>query len=141
KAFSLPGRLEHLVACRRVTDAVWSNDVHHHASTPWGAGMCIRRRVVDEYTRQLDDDPRRRGLDLVGGRRTYGGDTDIAYVGCGLGLGKGVFPQLRLRHLISADRCNEDYLVKVTAGHARSGVLHEYIMTGAVTPPRRDLRG
>jgi len=140
KAFSLPERLEHLVGCRRVTEALWSNDVHHHASTPWGAGMCIRRDVALEYVKRLDEDPRRRELDLVGGRRTYGGDTDIAYVGCDVGLGKGVFPQLRLRHLIGANRCSEDYLVKVTAGHARSGVLHQYIMTGSVALPPNDLR-
>lgn len=141
KGFDLPASLEHLVGGRRCVEAIWSNDVNHHSSTPWGAGLCIRRQVMLAYLKRLEDDPRRRELDLIGGKRIYGGDTDIAFTGCQIGLGKGVFPQLKLRHLISEQRCSESYLVKVTEGHAYSAALHEYLDSGKITPPRSDYRG
>jgi hypothetical protein len=124
-----------------VERTLWSNDASHHPSTPWGAGLCIRRPVVLRYLRRLEEDPRRCELDVVGSRRVYGGDTDIAFTGCDMGLGKGVFADLKLRHLISERRCNQEYLVDATRGHGYSAVLHEYLNTGRIVPPRGDLPG
>lgn len=140
KEFAIHEKHEYLIGGRRVTSAIWSNDLNHHASTPWGAGMCVRRVVATEYLKRLDDKPYLRKLDLIGERRIYGGDTDIAYTGCTIGYGKGVFPQLKLRHLISANRCTEDYLIRVTEGHSYSAVVHTYLMTGIIDKPRTDWR-
>jgi len=134
--FSLPAHLEPLVGGRRVARACWSNDIAHHASTPWGAGMCLRRAVAEAYLERLENDPRRRRLDVVGARRQYGGDTDIAYVGCEVGYGKGVFPELRLEHLVAASRCGEDYLARASEGHAYSSMLHRYVLEGVAPEPR-----
>ncbi|MBX3749532.1 MAG: glycosyltransferase family 2 protein [Opitutaceae bacterium] len=113
---------ERAVAGRQV-----SRDPRHHASTPWGAGMCIRREVAAAYAARVRSDPRRLKLDLQGAALVYGGDTDIAYTGCDLGFAKGVFPELRLDHLIPARRCTREYLVRAAEGHGYSEVLHAWL--------------
>ena len=136
-----PPRLRYLLCERTAQIPVWSNDPAHIASTPWGAGMCVRRSVADAYVEATRADPRRLKLDLQGRKLAYGGDTDIAYVGCGMGLGMGVFPQLRLTHLIPPRRCTTEYLLELLQARGYSEVLHHWILTGAVAQERQDLRG
>lgn len=112
---------------RNCPNASISNDINHHDSTPWGAGMCIRREVAAAYAALVRSDPRRLKLDLQGGALVYGGDTDIAYTGCDIGFAKGVFPELRLDHLIPARRCTREYLVRAAEGHGYSEVLHAWL--------------
>ena len=112
---------------RHCTQAVWSNDPSHNDSTPWGAGLCVRRAVSDSYRQRSERDPALLRLDLSGSNLVYGGDTDIAYHGCSLGLGKGLFPQLHLLHLIPPRRCERDYLLRVIEGHAYSEWLHHWV--------------
>jgi glycosyltransferase involved in cell wall biosynthesis len=112
--------------------AIWSNDPSHNPSTPWGAGMCIRRALADAYRAHCEKDPSRMKLDLSGKQLTYGGDTDIAYFGCQLGFGKGVFPQLRLRHIIPKERCEASYLLRAAEGHGYSESLHHWILHGSL---------
>ena len=109
---------------RTCTGAVWSNDASHNDSTPWGAGMCLRRTLADAYRAHCAREPNRLRLDLSGRELTYGGDTDIAYFGCAIGFGKGVFPQLKVRHLIPPERCETSYLLRAVEGHAYSCLLY-----------------
>jgi len=120
--------------------AVWSNDPGHNASTPWGAGMCVRRALADAYRDHCSRDSKRLSLDLSGDRLTYGGDTDIAYFGCAMGFGMGVFPQLRLKHLIPAGRCDKAYLLRAIEGHAYSEWLHHWILNGKLPAEPGGLR-
>lgn len=115
---------------RVCTAPIWSNDPGHHASTPWGAGMCVRRSLAEAYRSHCAVDPRLLKLDLSGQQLTYGGDTDIAFFGCRLGFGKGVFPQLRVRHLIPPERCEKSYLLRAAEGHAYSEYLHYWLLHG-----------
>ena len=124
------------LTARRCERAVWSNDPTHHESTPWGAGLCVRRAVATAYHRRSAENPDLLRLDLSGANLVYGGDTDITYFGCGLGLGKGVFPQLHLRHLIAPRRCERAYLLRVIEGHAYSEWLHHWVLHKVV--PRDD---
>lgn len=125
---------------RKVAKAVWSNDPSHNDSTPWGAGLCVRRAVFEAYLRLTKGDPRRAGLDLHGKTLVYGGDTDIAFTGCSIGYGKGVFPSLHLNHLIPPGRCETAYLLNSAEGQAYSEILHGYLLNGEVSGgPRRDL--
>ena len=119
---------------RHVSSDFVSADRHHHESTPWGAGLCVRRAVCDAYTQTLSKDPLRRQLDLHGQTLLYGGDTDIAFVGCAHGFTKGVFARFTLTHLISARRCETSYLLRSIEGHAYSSVLHEYIISASLPP-------
>jgi len=134
-------KLRHLLCERRVERAVWSNDRSHFAATPWGAGECIRRKVVEAYAAKVAREPRRRQLDLQGKDLVYGGDTDIAYTGCELGYAMGVFPELKLKHLTPPTRCTEEYLHKTFEARAYSEVLHGWIETGKIPKQRTDVRG
>ena len=134
-------KLRHLLCERKLERAVWSNDRSHFAATPWGAGECIRRKVAEAYADKVAREPRRRQLDLQGKDLVYGGDTDIAYTGCEMGYAMGVFPGLKVKHLIPSSRCTEEYLLKNYEAHAYSEVLHGWIETGRIHPQRTDLRG
>ena len=130
-----PSELYGLLTLRPVTADLWSNDSSHHASTPWGAGLCIRREVADAYVREVAGKPDRTSLDLQGATMLYGGDTDIAYTGCRMGFGKGVFSKLSVTHLIPAERCTPSHLCRISHGRGYSEVLHGYVTFGVVTQP------
>jgi glycosyltransferase involved in cell wall biosynthesis len=139
---SRPPEVYHqFLTTRKVQRALWSNDPSHNDSTPWGAGLCVRRKVFDAYAGLVASDPRRARLDLQGTTLVYGGDTDIAYAGCGIGLGKGVFPTLHMRHLIPRRRCEIANLLKSAEGQGYSEVLHGYLMNGTISGPRTDVVG
>lgn len=138
--FELPGiappsALNALLTLRQVSADLWSNDPDHHASTPWGAGLCIRREVADAYVREISENPTRASLDLRGKTLLYGGDTDIAYSGCRMGYAKGVFSKLHVTYLIPAERCTSDYLCRVAHGRGYSEVLHGYALQGKLPKP------
>jgi hypothetical protein len=135
-----PQRLRHLLCERVVEKAIWSNDRNHIAATPWGAGMCIRREVALAYARATSIDPRRLRLDLQGNELAYGGDTDLAYLGCAMNLGMGVFPSLKCIHLIPRERCTLKYLLKNLQAHAYSEIFHQWLLTGSVSSDAADLQ-
>jgi GT2 family glycosyltransferase len=128
-ALAPPASLHALLTLRTASQDSWSNDTGHHASTPWGAGLCVRRSVATAYAEALRANPKRQALDLQGKRLLYGGDTDIAFTACRMGLGKGVFPALRVEHLIPVARCSREYLCRVAEGRGYSEVLHEFVLT------------
>ena len=128
------------LAYRQPAAAVCSNEIGHHDSTPWGAGMCIRRAVADAYRELAQGDASRTSLDLQGKRLVYGGDTDIAYTGCDRGFSKGVFPGLQLLHLIPSERCTEEYFNRSIEGRGYSEQLHRLVRHGRMENPRRSLR-
>lgn len=130
-----PKSLWHLLTLREVTADRWSNDPDHHGSTPWGAGLCVRRAVAEHYLAELAANPMRYGLDLRGSALLYGGDTDIAYTACRMGLGKAVLRELSLTHLIASARCTEEHLCRVAYGRGYSEVLH-YLSAAGALPPR-----
>jgi glycosyltransferase involved in cell wall biosynthesis len=129
--------LHPLLTLRTVSGNIWSNDINHHSSTPWGAGLCIRRTVAEQYAKEISEAPKRVNLDLQGQSLLYGGDTDITFTGCRMGLGKGVFPRLQLEHLIPKHRCAPEYLCRVAEGRGYSAVLHHLLLHGQLPPPPR----
>ncbi len=128
-----PQRLRALLAERLVERPMWSNDLQHTPSTAWGCGMTVRRSVADAYLQQTADNPSRLQLDPVGDQPGYGGDTDLSYTGCSIGLGSGVFPQLRITHLIPARRCTTEYLLRNLEAHSFSHYVQHVVRYG--TPP------
>lgn len=127
-----PARLRPMLSERLVEAPSWSNDLHHIASTPWGGGLCVRRAVADAYLAQTGDNRNRLQLDPMGDQPGYGGDTDLAYTGCSIGLGMGVFPQLVITHLIPRRRSTVEYLLRNLEAHVYSHVLQHYYRTGAL---------
>lgn len=76
-------------------------------SGPWspvGAGMVIRRTVIEEYIRQVNVNAGRGALDRTGRELMGSGDSDIAYTAIDLGLAVGTSNDLRIAHLIPKER-------------------------------------
>jgi len=134
----LPAEIEGILCQRELTVPAWSNVENHHASTPWGAGLCVRRAVAERYLQRLEEEPDRAGLDPVGREMRFGGDTDLVYTGLRMGFGKGVFPELSLTHLIPPRRCDPAFLERAFEAHGYSSVYHGWLDTGVPVGPRND---
>lgn len=135
-----PAELEACLCQREISAPIWSNQVEHYASTPWGAGLCVRRTVAEAHLAKLEREPDRRQLDPVGRSMRFGGDTDLVHTGLELGLGKGVFPALNLTHLIPPRRCDLAFLARAIEAGGYSAALHGWINEGVAQPPRTDWR-
>lgn len=120
----LEGYLTYL-SVRPVARDSWFNgsDPGFYGHMPYGAGLCVRRAVFGEYLRQIESSTLRRGLDRRGTSLASSGDTDLVLCGMDLGLGTGVFPALRLEHLIPAARLTEDYMARMLRAMNHSLVL------------------
>ncbi|HEY1793808.1 MAG TPA: glycosyltransferase [Opitutaceae bacterium] len=120
-----------LLALREVTEPRWSNVWHCKDAEPWGAGLCLRRQAAEGYAEY-----RRRPQLLINDRSgkllLSGGDTEISYVACSLGMGMGLFPDLRLSHIIPKRRLQEDYIVKIAQGSMTSSLVLFYKWGGTV---------
>jgi len=103
------------LSIREVAKDQWFNLTRPelYGNLPYGAGLCIRRQVAREYLRQLEGDHVRRQLDRKGDSLVSSGDTDLALVGCDLGLGTGLFASLKLTHLIHKGRLSEAYMERM----------------------------
>jgi len=92
---------------------------------PWGAGMCIRKAVAIAYCQFCDQSSLQiishQGEGLLGGE-----DTEMCFVCCSHGLGVGIFPELKMTHLIPQRRVAEDYIVLFAEGTAISNNLLRY---------------
>ena len=121
------------LALRSNKKAYWSNVLTCSDATPVGAGMCLRAKVAKEYCRlALTEKIRIKGRQGRG--LTAHEDYDLAFVGCSLGFGMGVFPELRMTHLISKGRVTDDYHLRLAEGNEVSGGLLFYKWEGT-TPP------
>ena len=127
----------HYLLIRKFDEVKWSNLLNFHATSPCGAGMCIRREVVDEYSRLVTADPRRKELDRKGESIFAGGDSDMALCSRRVGLGTGIFPSLRLVHLIPQKRLTQSFFLKAAFGGGYSFTLLDYLY-GLRNQPRRD---
>lgn len=114
------------IGVREIAETSWSNDPLHAGSNPIGAGMVVRRVVARKYAAEIVANESRRMLDRRGGSLMSGGDFDIVYTGCSMGLGKGVFPQLILKHLIPCRRYEEKYVEEILEMISFSKVVHHY---------------
>jgi glycosyltransferase involved in cell wall biosynthesis len=122
-----------LLCLRCVSTALWSNNADDGAAVPWGAGLCVTRRVAEAYEQLLD---RLRGVNVEHfldrrGQRLFGnGDVAFSWAAVEGGLGFGVFPQLRITHLIPADRITHEYFLRLAEDNGFSGGVFDYLRTG-----------
>lgn len=126
-----------MLAVRSVDTARWSNYISDVQSIPMGAGLCVTRRVADSYRRfvsTLESEV----IAVLGrrGKALFCGDDDMfSWVAASAGYGFGIFPRLRLTHLISADRLNRHYFLRLIHDHSFSHGIIQYVFAG--NQPRR----
>ena len=127
-----------LLALRREPSALWSHNTTQTQCRPWGAGLCATRRVANFYRQLIPDLGITAVLDRRGKRLFSGGDDVFSRVAAQFGLRFGVFPELRITHLISAGKLNRQYLVRLIHDHALSHGVLNYMFDG-IQPVRTDL--
>lgn len=133
-----PSELTHrlfLLALRDHTTALWSNNFQDWGSRPVGAGMCVAREVAECFRQVIEQ---LRVTELLGrrGQHLFCGEDDLfSWVSVKAGLGFGVFPELCMKHLISAGRLKREYFVRLIRGHAYSHGVLRFLLDGNM--PRR----
>jgi glycosyltransferase involved in cell wall biosynthesis len=121
---------EGMLVVRPLARDMWGNAYRYDDAAPCGAGLCVRRMVVDEYQRQCLLSPLRRSLDRSGTSTASGGDQDLAYTAIDMGMGIGRFKSLQMLHLIPTGRLDPDYLVRLAEGMAESQIYLQYFRCG-----------
>jgi glycosyltransferase involved in cell wall biosynthesis len=129
----LVGNLD-LIAVRTVKSAFWTNNICDVACMPWGAGLCVNRRIVKPYL-ELMETLRSTGVIGRRGSRLFSGEDDTFSWACVKeGEGFGIFPELRLTHLIWEGRLTQRYFIRLFHDHTFSQAVLRYLL--AATPPR-----
>lgn len=125
---------EYYAVERVVLEDIWSNDREHIPSTPWGAGSLVTKRVAEAYTKKILNDARWSGLGRTADKLLSCEDIEIAMTACDLGLGKGVFRDLRFKHLIPKSKMTEEFLCKNAYGNGYSFTIHNWLRFGRLPP-------
>jgi glycosyltransferase involved in cell wall biosynthesis len=118
------------LALRDTDKPSWGN-LPAPESTPWGAGLCVRRDIAEAYCR-LTEQSAIRITDRKGKSLLSCGDVEISYVARHSGFGTGVFPELKLIHLIPKERVSKDYLLKIYQASVTSYLLLTYNWGGSL---------
>lgn len=118
--------LEGMLVIRPLDRDQWGNAYRYDDALPCGAGLCVRRNVVNTYLQLCADSPLRKALDRSGASTMSGGDVDLAYTAIDMGMGTGRFKALHMRHLIPTSRLDQHYLSRLAAGMAESNVYLHY---------------
>jgi glycosyltransferase involved in cell wall biosynthesis len=127
-----------LLALRREPSALCSHKSADTHCRPWGAGLCVTRRVANFYRQLVADLGITPVLDRRGKRLFCGGDDVFSRVAAEFGLSFGVFPELCITHLIPAGRLDRHYLFRLIHDHALSHGVLNYMLDG-IQPMRTDL--
>ncbi len=99
---------------REFSGNFWTNVHFDQQCMPCGAGMVVTRPVADYYLNLVESGQRKIQLDRVEKQLLSGGDNDLAMCACDLGLGMGLFSELKLEHLLSENRFEFTYLKNLT---------------------------
>jgi glycosyltransferase involved in cell wall biosynthesis len=118
------------LALRTVSSALWSNNPADSLSIPYGAGLCVTRRIAAAYVEMVDRLGVKSRLDRKGKELYCGGDDLFSWVSVEKGLGFGVFPELRVTHLILAGRLRRDYFLRLIHDHSFSHGIIRHALFG-----------
>jgi len=116
---------------------VWSNLREGFATTPVGAGMCVRRSVALFFSDRCNRNRKSRTLGRTGTTLVGYEDVEIAHCAMDLGLGAGRTTKLRLSHLVPASRLTLDYFVRHAEGDAYSLQIFRAMRGLPIDPPPR----
>ncbi|MBD1825722.1 glycosyltransferase family 2 protein [Cyanobacteria bacterium FACHB-DQ100] len=121
-----------LLALRQFDRDRWSNDFYGNPALPCGAGLCVRECVARKYAGVTRKESKRLQLGRKGSSFSSCEDSDLALTACDIGLGAGSFINLKLTHLLPAHRLQEDYLLKLVEGIARSSTILRFLREGTL---------
>jgi glycosyltransferase involved in cell wall biosynthesis len=112
------------LAIRTTERNLWTNVAGQWCEAyPFGAGLFVRRRVIDQARARTIACGLRQKLDRTGDLLLSGGDHEINLTACDMGLGCGVFQPLKLTHLIPSRRLTAGYMLRLWYGHHYSNAL------------------
>jgi glycosyltransferase involved in cell wall biosynthesis len=120
---------------------MWSNIHDDNRTMPFGAGMCLRREVVDSYLEACENDPRRLMMGRAGNGLLTGEDIDINWQAVVIGLGTGLFCKLKLQHLTPAAKVTDQHILHYTAGNAYSMVVLRFLHFNEIRISKRSFFG
>lgn len=123
-----------MLAVREINKDLWSNLGDDYTCLPCGAGLVVRREVAMCYAKKIARDQKRLSLDRKGNDLTSAGDSDLALTARDIGLGTGLFVNLRLTHLIPPNRLTEEYLLKLAEKMEFSSLVLKSIRTQIEIP-------
>jgi glycosyltransferase involved in cell wall biosynthesis len=124
-----------LLALRTIPTIRWSNNAADAGSIPWGAGLCVSRPIADRYRQVVARLEMTAVLDRTAERLFSGGDDLFSWTAASVERGFGIFPELRVLHLISAARLNRRYFLRLVHDHAFSSAVLHYLLA-RVEPER-----
>jgi glycosyltransferase involved in cell wall biosynthesis len=116
----------YLLALRDQNEDYCSNKPHVKNAVI-GAGMCVRRQVVERYASLVEQSAIRSTLDPIGNQLNRAGDQDILMTAFDLGFSAGVFKSLQMQHIMPAFRLTEEYLLRLVDGYVYSNALLAWI--------------
>lgn len=114
-----------MLAIREFDRDIWSNFLSNYDYVPCGAGLCIRRPVVEKYLEMTKNDHSRLRFGTNANNFFRCEDIDLALTACDIGLGMGQFKSLKLLHLLPKNRLQESYLLKLQEGNGYSVTILE----------------
>ncbi len=118
-----------LLAIRHVKKEVWANFAHWPCM-PSGAGMVIKRDLALKHAHALQQEPRLLRLSRAGTAMMSGDDVDMVLTCLENKQATGMFPGLKLTHVIPAGRLEEKYMLALVAGITASAAYQQFVRYG-----------
>ena len=122
------------LALREVSRALWSNNPRDYSCIPWGAGLCVTPSVASYCGQLVHRLNINDSLDRLGEELCCGGDDLFSWAAVDAGQSFGIFPALRIAHLIAASRVQPAYLVRLIQAHAYSHAILRFLMFAEKQP-------
>jgi glycosyltransferase involved in cell wall biosynthesis len=117
-----------LLALRSVPAPRWSNHPKNSSCLPFGAGLCVHRKTAGQFAALIEK--LKTGMVLGRkGKQLFAHEDDLfSWAAAGAGHGFGIFPELRITHLISSGRLNRDYFLRLIYYSAFSHWILHYLL-------------
>ena len=90
---------------------------------PWGPGLCVGKEVSRIYIQASEEDLRIQKIGRKQKSLVSGDDDMFAVLGAKYGVKYGVFPDLKVIHLIPKERLDLEYFKRLVRGHAHSHAM------------------
>jgi glycosyltransferase involved in cell wall biosynthesis len=120
-----------LLALRSVPAPRWSNHPQDGSCLPFGAGLCVHRKTAGQCAALVEKLKVGTVLGRKGGELLFQHEDDLfSWVAAGAGQGFGIFPELRITHLISAGRLNRAYFLRLIYYSTFSHWILHYLLAG-----------